>query len=78
MDGLRTSTTILLVLSAIGVASKSNAASIPGTAQDALIEAVQADDSASVARILATHPNVNRQQDDLARYGCVVSGAVTI
>src|SRR5581483_1545452 len=28
------------------------------------IEAVQADDRASVARILATHPNVNSQQDD--------------
>lgn len=51
---------LLLALSAVA-----NAASVlSATESNALVEAVQADDRASVARILATHPNVNLQQDD--------------
>jgi ankyrin repeat protein len=65
VDRLRTGTAILLALSSVAAAATtSNAASISTTAPDALIEAVQADDRASVARILALRPNVNRQLDD--------------
>ena len=62
MHRSRTSAVILLALSAVAVAAK--AATLPVADSNALVEAVQADDRASVARILATHPNVNSQQDD--------------
>src|SRR6185312_16415307 len=62
MHRSRTSAIILLALSAVAVAAK--AATLPVAESNALVEAVQADDRASVARILATHPNVNFQQDD--------------
>src|SRR6185437_5651593 len=58
----RTSALILLVLSAVAVGAK--AATLPVAESNALVEAVQADDRAAVARILTGHPKVNSQQDD--------------
>src|SRR5690348_8917506 len=61
---LRLSAAILLALTAVSVAVSANAATVAANDPNALIEAVQADDRASVTRILATHPDVNRVEDD--------------
>jgi ankyrin repeat protein len=64
VDRLHTATAVLIAVSAVAMATAANAATRWATDSNALIEAVQADDRASVARVLATHPNVNSQQDD--------------
>ncbi len=64
MDRPRTATAVLIALSAVATVARSSAATLSTTDSNALIEAVQADDRASVARLLAAHPNLNSQQDD--------------
>ena len=56
---LRPAATVILIASSVVVGAVR-----AETSSNALVEAVQADDRASVAQVLATHPNVNIVQDD--------------
>jgi ankyrin repeat protein len=64
VDRARTTTAILIVLSAAATVGGARAATLSAAAPNALIEAVQADDRASVARLLATRPNLDARLDD--------------
>ena len=64
MNRPRTAAAVLSVLSAVATVAGANAATFSARDSNALIEAVQADDRASVARLLAKDPSVNSQQDD--------------
>jgi len=59
-----TATVVLIALSVVAGVIRADPPAPFETASNALIEAVQADDRAAVAHVLATHPEINIAEDD--------------